>query len=87
MSGSVLLEGSPRVRRNDVQLDEPDVLELLMKHINNEQVNERLLGLSYELYGADGEYFKLGYNGRTLVFKVLENEDDGYRSSSSYTLD
>jgi len=70
----------PRVRRNNVQLDEPDVLELLMKHINNEETDDRLLNLSYELYGADAQYFKLGYNGKTLVFEVLTDEDDGYRS-------
>jgi hypothetical protein len=70
-----------RPKINDVQIDEPDVFELLIKHINGEQENENILNLSYEFYGANGNCFKLGYNGQTIIIEAIENPDDGYRSS------
>lgn len=75
------MRNRPRIRREPVRYDEPDVLELLMKHINGEINDPNILGLSYEFYGANICCFKLGYNGRTIVLEAIENEDDGYRSS------
>lgn len=60
----------------------PSVIDLLIKHINNEQSDEMLLDLSYEFYGASPDYscFKIGYDNEIAVIEVIENEDDGYRS-------
>ena len=37
-------------------------------------------GLAYPFFGVDGNVFKLGDS----AFEVLENEDDGYRSSMDH---
>jgi hypothetical protein len=41
---------------------------------------DTFVGKTVDLYGVDGNCFKIGIEGNTLVFEALEDEDDGYRS-------
>ncbi len=41
-----------------------------------------MIGNTYDLYGADGNCFRLGdSDGAVRTFEAMEDENDGYRSS------
>ena len=44
------------------------------------KIFENFLNIELDFYGATNNKFKVGIDEDTIIFEVLEDEDDGYRS-------